>query len=86
MRCTKCAGMGHYMGNGMILTSCHVCDGIGLLPEAKNDDAPINVVEMTFIDKRSKAYKDSIKDMLAANPSMTRDDAVKLFDNAYARG
>lgn len=70
-----------YLGNGMIMTHCTLCDEDDdyFSPEAK--PAP----PLDKIDRRSKSYQDAIKDIMAINPDITRQEAVKMFDKAYIK-
>lgn len=85
MRCGKCIGTGRFLGNGMQMIDCPDCDGYGKI---SSSDAAIYNESSSIapIDKRSKLYKDSIKEIMSTNPSIKRNDAEKLFDNAYAKG
>ena len=75
-RCYACHGSKKLMGLGMIYKDCYVCDGIGYLKpvEAEPDKThkdKINICSVadvdhtgekhiTKVDKRSKAYRESI--------------------------
>jgi hypothetical protein len=74
MLCYKCGGTGEYLGNGMIITNCNVCDNE---PRKKKSvsNAPIN--------RKSRSYQEAIKDIMAINPDISREEAVKMFDKAY---
>jgi DnaJ-class molecular chaperone len=80
MFCSKCAGCGEIMGNGMIMMDCPKCDGYGEYHETKpaNDDKS----EMK-IDKRSSHYKDAIKEIMELNPKLSRQKAAKMFEDTY---
>ena len=58
VRCESCCGRKNIMGLGGMMQKCEVCHGVGhvlLKKEAKKEvDGKL--------DKRSKAYKESIKD------------------------
>lgn len=85
MHCTKCNGTGQYLGNGMQMTDCSNCDGYGKLNPDKLSTA-INVTpKVTLLDKRSRHYRDAVKDIMVANPEISRDEAMELFDKAYAK-
>lgn len=72
MFCSRCGGTGELYGNGMIKIDCSTCNGDGAYePKEKK------------IDRKSKAYKDAIKEIMALNPATTREEAVKLFEDTY---
>lgn len=72
MFCSRCGGTGEIYGNGMIMIDCSTCEGYGSYePKEKT------------IDKKSKAYKDAIKELMVVNPEMTRAEAIKLFEDTY---
>lgn len=73
MLCYRCGGTGKYLGNGMMMTNCTLCDEDGKIIEPS---AP-------KIDRKSKSYQTAIKDIMAINPTITRAEAVKMFDKAY---
>ena len=75
MLCIKCGGTGEYLGNGMIITNCNACDGESFKKKTITSKTPIN--------RKSKSYQDAIKDIMAINPDISREDAVKMFDKAY---
>jgi hypothetical protein len=67
-----------YLGNGMIMTECNIC----------GDNAPITKVSppsLDKIDRRSKSYKKTIDDLMELNKKLSREDAVKLFDETYEK-
>ena len=73
MLCHRCGGTGKYLGNGMMMTNCNRCDEHG---------KPIKVAE-NKIDRKSSSYQKAIKDIMAINPTISRAEAVKMFDKAY---
>ena len=77
MLCIRCGDTGRYLGNGMMMTDCELC--------AEKDLAESKPVEVPLakIDRKSKSYQTAIKDIMASNPTLTRNEAVKLFDEAY---
>lgn len=78
-KCIRCNDTGMYLGNGMIMTDCNLCDGSSA-PE------PVKVAPaLDKINRRSKSYQNAIKELMEINPEMSRDDAVKLFDKTYAK-
>ena len=72
--CIRCGGTGKYLGNGMMMTDCTLCDEDNEV--AKSQTTP-------KIDRKSKSYQSAIKDIMALNPTITRQEAVKMFDKAY---
>lgn len=73
--CIRCGGSGRYLGNGMMMTDCTLCDDEGTKPDA----TPIT----PKIDRKSRSYQKAIKDIMALNPTISRQEAVKMFDKAY---
>jgi len=74
--CYRCGGSGKYLGNGMMLTECMLCDG----------DGKINKIELPAIDKidkRSKSYRKAIEDLQALHPKMSKDEVEDLFEETY---
>ncbi len=72
--CIRCGGSGRYLGNGMMMTDCTLCD----------EDNEVEKPQSTpKIDRKSKSYQTAIKDIMALNPTITRQEAVKMFDKAY---
>jgi len=75
--CIRCGGSGKYLGNGMMMTDCNLCD-------EDNNEVSENKPKITpKIDRKSKSYQAAIKDIMALNPTITRPEAVKMFDEAY---
>ncbi len=77
--CYRCNGTGKYLGNGMINTDCDKCDDNGSLIDNKHTKIP----ELEKIDRRSQSYRDAIKDIMDLNPTISRLEAVKMFDETY---
>lgn len=75
--CIRCGGTGQYLGTGMMLQDCY-CD-IDEQPTVKKS------VALESIDRRSKSYRDAIDNLMKLNPKLTRDGAVKLFNETYDR-
>ena len=73
MVCYRCGGTGEYLGNGMMMTKCNLCHDIK--KEVKTPEAEIN--------RKSSSYQKAIKDIMAINPTISRAEAVKMFDKAY---
>jgi hypothetical protein len=76
--CERCGDSGYYLGNGMITTSCDKCDGKE--PEVKATP-PIDK-----INRNSKSYQETIREIMSINPDISRKEAVKMFDEAYVKG
>lgn len=76
--CIRCKGTGRYLGNGMITTDCELCAEKDLEEIQQKKEIPL-----AKIDRKSKSYQKAIKDILASNPTLTRPEAIKLFDEAY---
>jgi hypothetical protein len=81
MFCVRCAGAGKYLGNGMVMIECKDCDGFGKV-EAKKVDEKKSIDK---VDRKSSAYKEAIKEIMTLNPDISREEAVKMFDNAYEK-
>jgi len=64
MRCLRCQGTGFYLGMGMMRQDCD-CDDI-------QPKKPVK------IDKRSRAYKESIE-KLKLTQDLTHDEAEEVF-------
>ena len=77
MICYRCCGTTRYLGNGMIETDCTICVD-GKIVEKKPKP-----IEDHKIDRKSKSYKTAIKDIMELNPDISKEDAVKMFDDAY---
>jgi uncharacterized protein YbaA (DUF1428 family) len=72
----------------MQMTNCNNCDGYGKLESVitvTKSEASNRLPNIAYIDKRSRHYRDAVKDIMAANPEISRDDAMKLFDKAYTK-
>jgi DnaJ-class molecular chaperone len=76
MFCSRCGGSGEVYGNGMLKIDCFVCDGDGSYE-------PEKVVKTVRIDKKSKAYRDAIKELMALNPNIDKGEAARMFEEAY---
>lgn len=77
--CERCNGTGKYLGQGFMTTKCTLCGPYKVAPEEKD-------TSLDKLDRRSKSYKQSIKDIMDFNPDITQKEAVKLFDEAYLKG
>jgi hypothetical protein len=47
IRCTQCLGVKSYMGLGMIMKDCHVCDQIGYVKKPIDDIAILAEKQLT---------------------------------------
>lgn len=79
MLCYRCGGSGKYLGNGMMMTNCTLCDEDGKVIEKPKCDSQA----LAHVDRKSKSYQKAIKDIMELNPKLTRVEAVKMFDKAY---
>lgn len=82
MFCSRCAGTGEILGNGMIMIECITCEGDGeysLDKPANDENTDVK------IDKRSSHYKDAIKEIMQLNPDISRDKAAKMFEDTYSK-
>jgi len=77
--CYRCGGSGKYMGNGMMLTDCTMCDDL-------NDNGDTATLVAPKVDRKSRSYRKAIADIMQLNPEITRIEAVKMFDDAYKNG
>jgi hypothetical protein len=77
MLCVRCSGTGKYFGLGMMPSDCELCNKHPVSGPVAKPKEPV------FIDKRSQAYRDAIKDIMAAHPDMLREEAVKLFEKSF---
>ncbi len=75
MFCTRCSGTGKYLGNGMMIADCDLCDDGEII---ERDISPA-----TKVDRKSKSYKTAIKEIMALNPEISRSEATEMFDKAY---
>lgn len=57
-----------------MLVDCIACEDV---PVAKK------VAVLHKLDRRSESYRNAINDIMASNAKLTRQEAVKLFDDAY---
>ena len=71
--CIKCGGTGQYLGTGMMLIYCDCDDAVA---EKK---AP----SLDKIDRKSAAYQKAIKNLMKTDPKLTREKAIKLFNETY---
>lgn len=83
--CITCAGTGTLMGSGFMNRECWVCDGIGKLDINMIKDDLADDKPKPAIDKRSKAYKEAINDIMKVNPSLSRKDCESVFEKEYYR-
>lgn len=90
IHCLNCAGSGQVLGNGMIIDECKSCFGVGKIDDVDTNSSGSvhsddNGSAKHIIDKRSKAYRQSIKELLKTDPSLTITQAQELFENAYKK-
>lgn len=84
-KCIRCCGTGKYLGNGFIMTTCTLCDEDGYMIPVENKN--LNASKPSIkLDRRSESYRKAIKELMNTNSSLTRQEAVKLFDEAYSKG
>lgn len=72
--CVRCSGTGKYRDHGFMIVDCTLCD------EDSTSEIPL-----AKINRKSASYKKAIKDIMAINPDISREDAVKMFDEAYVK-
>ncbi len=82
MFCSRCAGTGEILGNGMIMMECSACDGDGECSAVKSSNDETQDIK---IDKRSSHYKDAIKEIMQLNPDISREKAAKMFEDTYSK-
>lgn len=75
--CIRCGNTGRYLGNGMMMTDCELC--------AEKEEKETQEATPVKIDRKSKSYKDAIKDIMLSSPGLTRVEAVKLFEDILAK-
>lgn len=75
-KCYRCNGTGKYMGNGMMMTDCTLCDEDNVIKKPSLDD----------VDRTSKSYKKAIKEIMQINDNISKEEAIKMFDDAYLKG
>jgi hypothetical protein len=79
MRCSRCMGTGKIMGLGMIYKDCD-CDD-GQILEASEIKSS-SIAKPVTIDKRSKAYKEAIDNIMQAH-DISREEAVVVFESEF---
>ena len=82
--CRRCGGTGRYLGNGFVLTDCNQCPDEAYEHEVSHKIKQITPLDK--IDRRSKSYRDAIKDIMNINKNISYQEAVKMFDEAYVKG
>ena len=74
--CIRCSGTGSYLGNGMMITDCELCNAY---------DEPKSIVpSLDKINRNSKSYQKAVKDIMDAS-KVARKEAIKMFDEAYIK-
>lgn len=94
--CRECRGSGKLLGGGFCQIICESCHGSGKrkcedLVEDRDSDASNLVDEggnksadfQYKIDKRSKAYRDAIDELVGKG--LSKEEAIKVFDEEYAK-
>lgn len=83
--CPRCGGRGEYLGIGMTMTDCDLCDNgecpTTTTPTPIKNKAP----SLDKIDRRSKLYKKTIDDIMKSNPGLSKKEAVALFEEIYTK-
>jgi hypothetical protein len=81
--CRKCGDTGMYLGNGFMLMDCDLCssesDGDKKTPTEKG------TIPIEKLDKRSASYQNAIKEIMSSCPGTSRSEAVKMFNESYAK-
>lgn len=74
MLCVRCSGSGMYKGLGNMIVDCELCANEGSDKESK-----------PALDRKSSSYKKAIADIMKLDKSMSRDDAVRIFESEYCK-
>jgi len=74
MLCRKCLDTGQYLGSGMMIVDCDLCD----------EDVPAKKLKPS-LDRKSSSYRKAVKDIMKLDSSMSRDDAVRIFESEYCK-
>lgn len=82
MICLRCSGSGQVLGNGLIIDDCKNCRGSGYVNDTINSTTNLSTCDIR-IDKRSKAYRDAIKDLQKSSPELSLEQANKLFEKTF---
>jgi hypothetical protein len=85
MICQRCGASKKYMGNGMVMMTCYLCDEQGRLLPVDAEHKIEDTKTPAALDRRSQSYKKAINDIMELHPLLSRDDAVKLFDKEYSK-
>lgn len=78
MLCQACYGSGQIMGNGYQMQDCPKCVYFPAEHSICN-----SVIEKPIIDKRSKSYRNAIRDLQALHPEKSQDEICKLFEETF---
>lgn len=79
MRCSRCTGTGRIMGLGMIFKDCDCDDGeVRDISVSSRSTAAKPVT----IDKRSKAYKEAIDNIMQTH-DISKEEAVVVFESEF---
>jgi hypothetical protein len=84
--CIRCCGTGRYLGNGMMMTNCTLCDEHGHMISSKEEKVAYKSAANSSLDKRTNSYKNAIKELMNTDQKLTKKEAEKLFENAYNKG
>ena len=86
MRCKCCGGSKKMIGGGSIIEDCTLCadteENTEELPEKKLIE--VDKEEVT-IDKRSKIYREAIKKIMIVDPTLSKKEAMELFDSTASQ-
>lgn len=63
-----------YKGLGNMIVDCELC----------SSDAPVKEPKPS-LDRKSSSYKKAIADIMKLDKSMSRDDAVRIFESEYCK-
>lgn len=79
--CIRCNGTGSYRGLGFMEQDCDLCNH----DDYAEKEASKKIVSLDKVDRRSKSYKDAIKDIMKLDKKITRQEAERMFDDAYQK-
>ncbi len=72
-RCINCAGSGQVMGGGMLIKTCHECDGAGKIKEPED--------EMDYlVSKQTESYQAAKKRLMKKHKDISDEKAESLLD------
>lgn len=73
MRCRACNGTGEKSGLGMMMVDCHCID-----------TSPVIKAVSDRIDKRSRAYRGAVADIMSSC-DVGRIEAAKIFEEEFSK-